>query len=442
MTHLGRLQRTLVCGFGLLLAGSGAWAEGAGWPLRRLSLREAIRLAQRRHVNVIVADERVQQALARLSQARSILLPQVTGTLSQARQTKNLEAAGITLPGRDPLVGPFKTFDARLKLTQTLFDAGAIQRLRAATAAQQLSLAEYDKARQDAIALVGTLYLEAQRASDGLEAAHALLMRDARRAQIANAQAELGMGTPLGFHEAEAALIESLHHWRAALAQATERQLDLAVALGLPSEQAIIFTSDAPLGDPPSGDMLGTHPDLEAARRLVRERRAERAAQVADSLPRATATADYGASGSTPSGSDTTYGAGVSVSMPIFEGGLRRARVQEAAGALRESEARLADTERRVDADTLRAAESVAQARMLVEAADTVLSVSTRSLALAEHRLDAGISSDVDVTEARAQAALAKDQRAEAIAAYQMAQIALARAAGHADRLCDLRGGL
>ena len=197
-----------------------AWADEVSAPLH-LSFRKALELSQTRHVDVIVENERVQQAMARLGQAGSVLLPQVSASASQTRQTKNLEASGITLPGRDPLVGPFNSFDARVRVTQTLLDIGAIQRLRAAHAGKALSLAEYQKIKQDILSLIASLFVEAERAAQGLELAHAVLSRDDARLRIAAAQQELGTGSLLEVRQAQAAYTQSLYRWRAAVAQAT-----------------------------------------------------------------------------------------------------------------------------------------------------------------------------------------------------------------------------
>src|SRR6185369_15662882 len=78
-----------------------------------LSLKRALEMASQRHVSVLMSSERVKQALARQTLARSSLLPTVQGQASEYRQIRNLESQGIEFPGRDPVVGPFNSFDAR-----------------------------------------------------------------------------------------------------------------------------------------------------------------------------------------------------------------------------------------------------------------------------------------------------------------------------------------
>ena len=421
------------------LAASRGTSESTS-PLR-LRLSDALTIAKTRHLDVLVGSERIQQALAQLGQARSVLFPQVTAAASETRQTRNLEASGITLPGRDPLVGPFNAFDARIRLSQTLFDVTAIERLRAARAGRALSLAEYDRVRQDALALVATLYLDAARAARRLELAHALLTRDAERLRIASARNTNGTGSPLELKQAESVLAQSLHQWHAAGADAIERRLDLTAALGLPTSQPILFIEEEPVEDeslPSQRDVLAhasEHPQVESARTLMRQRRAERAAESAAVLPRVTVNADYGASGKDLGDSEQTYTVGAQVSMPIFEGGLTRARIREADSAVRESEVRLKDAEVHVEANALSAMESVHQARAMVQAAEMALDVSTKTLAIVRHRRQSGLGSDLEVTDALAEAASARDQHDEALTTYRLAQVNLAHATGQMETL-------
>lgn len=417
-----------------------ARADETAQPLR-LRLSEAIRLAQRRHVSVIVANERVQQALARLGQAGSTLLPQLSGSASETRQTKNLEASGITLPGNDPLVGPFNTFDARVKLTQTLFDAGAVQRLRAAKINRAMSLAQLRQAEQDAMALVAALYLDAQRAADALEPAQALLLQEQERLRLIDAQLAVGTGSPLDRAQAEAAVTERIHRWRAAVTQAIERRLDLGAALGFPDDRPIICVHEEAAVSQPAPtarEMLSAvddRPDLEASRLLVRLRETERGAEWADALPTVAATADYGASGTTPSDFESTYAFGAQASVPIFEGGRRAFRMKEASSRVRESEASLDDAQRQAEAEVLSAIASVHQAQALVQAAEDATAVSSKQLALARHRLRTGLGSDFELTQAQTQMALSRDQQHEAFAAYDLAHVQLAHAMGRVETL-------
>lgn len=406
-----------------------------------LSFREALVRGRARHVDILIAEERVQRAIARLQQAYATLLPQITGTAFQVRQTRNLEAQGITLPGRDPLVGPFNSFDARFRMTQTLFDFSALQRLRAAKVSRQLSLAEARKATQDALALVAALYVEAKRAADGVNLARALVTRDEQGLRLAAQQYRLGTGSALEIKQAEAQLAQDRHRWEIAQVQTLERRLDLAAALGIPNDHLIHFAGHEVMPDeaaPSPQDIVSAvqqHPDVEAARQRLQQQQAEHAAVRAGAIPALSVNADYGTSGRTPDSGDSTYAFGAQLSVPILEGGRRQAQAKETLSQFRESRERLADVEQHIEAKALSARQTVTQAAMRVRATEADLSVATKSLALATHRLATGLGSQWEVTQAMTQHALASDQREEAMAAYQMAQVRLAHALGRMERL-------
>src|SRR5204862_112370 len=97
-------------------------ASSLGQPLR-LSLGEAARLAARQSNAVQGAEQRAAEALARVTQSRAALLPDLSANLVQSGRTFNSVTFGITLPsapGQPPLfnpagevLGPVNTLDLR-----------------------------------------------------------------------------------------------------------------------------------------------------------------------------------------------------------------------------------------------------------------------------------------------------------------------------------------
>jgi len=420
-----------------------------------LSFQDAIRMAKERHVEAIVANERVQQAVARLGQSASVLLPQITASASQDRLTRNLKSFGIpqqtqpTLPGTppapapNPVVGPFNSFDARFTLKQQLFDIPAIERLRAARKAELSNLALRQKAQQDAMALVANFYVEAERAEDAVALVRSLLERDAERLRLARTRLENGTGSELELKQAQAGLASSQGLWDASLHEALERKLDLTSSLGLPNDRPVIFEDREILGELPENGkveitpLVSAHPEVEAARELVKQYQLERGAELAEFLPKASGSLDYGASGAQPSDSESTYGIGARVDLPLFEGGNRFFRVREASSRLRQGKAELRDTESHVEARLLDAIEAMNAASTLVLAKDAEFAAEHKASLLAEHRLKIGTGSELEVLEAAADKALARDQMNEALAQYRMSEVNLAHAMGHVEKLIE-----
>ena len=134
---------------------------------RILTLKEVLQIAEESDIHLILSQERLVQALARVEQNKSVLLPQISVSSSERRQTRDLRSSGISFSG-DPLVGPFNSFDIRAQMTQTLFDASTISRLKAAQAGKELSAAELKKTKEDVLALIATMFVNARRSKESL----------------------------------------------------------------------------------------------------------------------------------------------------------------------------------------------------------------------------------------------------------------------------------
>src|SRR5947199_7077897 len=96
-----------------------------------LSLKQAIRmsLAPEGDIGVRVAEESLRIAEARFKQSRTALWPAVEGSVSGQNQKLSLAALGlrsIRLPVAEfafpDSVGPFNTFDARVRVRQSVLD--------------------------------------------------------------------------------------------------------------------------------------------------------------------------------------------------------------------------------------------------------------------------------------------------------------------------------
>ena len=170
------------------------YAEARNEPLK-MDLKMALRLVQDRDVRLIMAHERVVQSINRITQRSSAFWPQVTAVASQRRQTRDLRSSGIQLGTSEPKVGPFNSFDARFQLTQTIFDAAAMARLKASWDNQQLTQAEFRKTREDVLALVAELYLEAKLAEERVELIKTVFKRDFLKLRLAYQQFDLGLGS-------------------------------------------------------------------------------------------------------------------------------------------------------------------------------------------------------------------------------------------------------
>ncbi len=400
-----------------------------------LNLKQTLLMAKERSAQVIMANERVQQSLARIGQSRSTLFPQLTASASEKRQTRDLRSAGISLGNSDPLVGPFNSYDARIKLTQTLFDAAAMERLSTMHHAHDLTSAQYKKIQQDTLAFVASLFIEAKRSFQTLKVARSFIKRDMKHLNVVRSQSRLGLSSSLELTKAQADYKRSVYLWHTAVKEAHERRLDLGAALGIEKDVIIIFEEDDHNWILPNEILtrLDEVPDIRIAEEELKASQSLRSVEKKEYWPKVSAMADYGPSGVSPSDANETYTLGVMASVPIWEGGLRSSRIKETQSQVKEKEINLKDVQRRQEANVLSAIETIKQAKAFVRQRESELKVAHEQIKIAQQRLGSGIGSDLELADSLAQQLSANDQKEDAAATYLMAQINLAHALGRID---------
>jgi outer membrane protein TolC len=406
-----------------------------------LSVAQAIRRALEYNLGVIASEQNVDRALSARLIALSDLLPHVNATVAESRRVLNLEAFGFPLQGQFPaLVGPFNNFDARVFLSQSVFDLRALRESRAEAhnvAAARLA----NRSARDVVVLVtANLYLQALAASARAESA---------RAQRATALALQNQALDMK----QSGIVAGIDVVRAEVRLSTERQratatendfqkakLQLARVVGLPIGQPFNLLSDVP--DLPMPDVTfeqalerayRDRPDYQAALERVRAAEASRRAATGSALPSVRIDADYGALGLSPASARATYTIMGAVDVPIFEGGRQRGRVLEAEVELRA---------RRSEAEDMRSSVyyDVRSAFLDLEAIGEELRVATRARELADQQLTqsrdrfaAGVANNIEVIQAQEAVALASEQYISAFYGYQVAKGVLAESLGGAE---------
>lgn len=417
----------------------------------QLTLFTTIRRALDHNLGVLNAQESLGRAQGTRWTALADLLPNVSGRVSETRQTVNLAVFGFPLPAGTPtLVGPLNIFDARVSLSQNVVDLRALNTARAEThrvAAAQLNL----KSARDLVVLVsGTLYLDVLAAQSRLESAEA---------QVQTAQAVFDQATRLK----DAGIVAGIDVLRAEVQLGTEKvrltgarnnleltKLQLGRVIGLPPGQA--FTMDPAVPDLPFNDMTleealtrayVSRPDYLAALERLKAAEAERRAAVGEWLPSLRVNADYGRIGNTVGDAQGTYSMSAALNIPIFNGGRTRGRIMQADADLRMRRSEVEDMKSAIDL-------SIRSTFLEIAASDEQLKLATRSRDLARQQLTqardrfaAGVASNIEVVQAQEAVAASSEQYISAFYAYNSAKAGLARDLGQAEALANqvLGGG-
>ena len=423
---------------------AGPLAAQAPAPLR-LSFAEAVRRAAGAAPAVELAGLRSDEAAARVRQARGALLPSLSFAAGWLNRDFNSKAQGISFPGVPTIIGPFNAYDARVRVTQTLFDVSSVARLRAARAQVTGASAERAAASEAAAAAAALAYLRVARAGAQVVARQADSAVAADLVTLAQAQRNAGVSAAIDVTRARTQLVAAVGALLVARNQEGRARLDLARALGLdPGTPVAItdtLTAALPVADVPErADSIvalawARRPDLTAELARGDAARTAKSAINAERLPRLDAAADYGLSGLTPSTSVGTRQVGLQVSIPILDGLRREGRAAEQAAVVRESDVRARDLRQQIAADVEGALLDLASAQAQIVISAERLRLAADELGQARERFTAGVAGNIEVINAQASLLRARDTDIDARFAAATARVALARAAGLARTL-------
>ena len=414
-----------------------------------VSLGDAARIAARQSALAQGARLRADEAQARVRQRRADLLPNVTSYAQQSSHTFNTATFGIDFPappGQPPLFdpagqveGPVNLLDIRGRVQQNLVDFGAIGRVRSAQAQARSFNADADASAEQAATVATTAYVRAMRADADLRARRADSLLATELLRIAQSQLQAGTGVGLDVTRARAQLAATRASLISSRNARDHAHLDLLRALALPVGTDIVLTDSlspsAPRETLPDESTLveqaiRNRPDLIAEEERVRAARQGLSAIKAERLPTLGLVADDGVIGKTGGKLLSTYSWGFQVSLPLFDGFRREARVQEQQGVVKEAEIRRRDLEQQAQADVRGALLDLANAREQVAAAAERLSLAEQELAQARDRFNAGVAGNADVVNASLALTASRTLVNDAETAYQLARVSLARAVG------------
>jgi outer membrane protein TolC len=435
----------------LLPARAPAAADTAGAPLE-LSLKRAIEiaLAPDGNARVQIAREMIRQAQQRANQARATLLPNLDAYVSQQNQTRNLAAVGIRIetpiPGfRIPeLVGPFNTFDARATATQTIFDFGAIRRYQASRVGIGAAGADNDATRDQVARQVAGFYFASLRAEARVQAAEANVKLAEELLQLAENQKTAGTGTGLEITRAQVQLANERQLLLVARNERRQANLQLLKAMGLPLEAPLLFSyqlSRVPVEEATPEKALAvaleSRADLKAQRRREESARLSYSGVKMERLPSVVGFADYGTIGTSIHNTVPTRTYGLSVRVPVFDGGRRDARRAESGSLFEQEKIRTTDLKRQIDLELRLSLDSLRSAEEQVNVAEDGLKQSEDELARASRRYKAGLANSLEVTDAQTRLARARDNRIAALYLYNQARVELGQALGTIQQIVD-----
>jgi len=269
----------------------------------------------------------------------------------------------------------------------------------------------------------------------------ALAERVLRQAQ---SQKQAGTGTGIDITRAEVQLANERQRQIAAREDRNSARLQLlrAMNMDLGTDTRLTDALDYKPAEIPAAAKA-----LDAARELRPELKAqaarERAARLnLDSVkyeraPSATAFGDYGVLGATDGALLPTRSVGVQVKIPLWDGGRRDARRTESASLLRQEAIRTRDTAQQVELEIRLAIESLESAESQVKVTLEALAQSEKEMEQAQRRYEAGVAISLEVTDAQARVARARENKVSALFKQKAARVDLGVAVGNIDLMLN-----
>jgi outer membrane protein len=409
-----------------------------------LSLEQAIALAIENNLATLLAKEREREAQGLQKESLAGLLPSISGTAYQASVTENLAALGFT-PGKFPgftstFIGPFKNFDARLRLQQTIFSLSALRDYQAGRAGVRAAAYEEGLAREQVATAAAVAYLEAMRADRSINAAQANVTLAEALLKLAQDQHNAGVATGVDVTRAETRLAQEQVRLSRAQTDSEQARLQLQRIVGLPLGGS--FTLTDPLQFtveiPPAIETAVASAENERTEVHIAEAEVsvndyEKRAAQAEQLPSLEFLGDYGVSGITPVTSALpTRRYAIQLNVPVFNGGLTRGRIQVASSREAQSALQLASIRGQVEEDVRLAYSGLRTTADTVRAADQEVTLAEREMQMARDRFRAGLGDNIELVTAQAALANARLDQVSALAGYNAARLNLAAALGRA----------
>jgi outer membrane protein TolC len=409
-----------------------------------ISLLEAIDRGLKQNLGLLLSSADTQAARGQRWEQLSALLPHVTAgpyvNVSEINLTEfgfRFSFPGVNIPSS---VGPYSYFDARINVTQSLFDWKSISNARAASQSLKSSEYSYKDARDLVVLVVGLIYLQAIADEARVETAEAQV----KTARALNDQAadQLKAGTSPAIDTLRTKV--ELQSRQQQLIQAKNdlaiQKLKIARAIGLAPGQDLELTDKSP-HQPLEGMTVeeavkraySSRSDYQAAMAEQRAAEFSRRAAVAGYFPSLAFNADYGRGALHPSTSTQVFDVRGTLNIPIFQGGSVHGDILQADARLTQSRERLENLRAQIDSDVRTALLNLQSSSESVDVARSNIDLAEQTLTQSRDRFSAGVTDSVEVVQSEEALASAHEQYITSLYNHDSAKLSLVRALGMAE---------
>jgi outer membrane protein len=289
---------------------------------------------------------------------------------------------------------------------------------------------------------VGLMYIEVLRAEAAVKARQADIELSEQLLKLAHDRKRAGAATGLDVTREEVQLENSRQRLLVSENEQESAKLNLIRALGIEFNVRLVLTDELKFA------RLNTQTPDDALN-VARENRTELKAQMtrqklaslslssvtSERVPALSFNGDYGWIGLKPDEAPATRTVGITLSVPIFDGGQRENRISETRSRVRQEMIRMKDVSDQVTLEVRNALLTVDSSTQQVGVGEKGLELALKELTFARDRYSAGLATNIEVTNAQTSVARARDNLVEALFMFNASRINLARAKGEIERL-------
>ncbi len=417
-----------------------ALAMGQQPALQRLTLKDAIDLALKNNLSVLIADTQVGEAAGTRERALSLLLPHASGDAVANRQNRNLQVAGISFPGVPTVVGPFSFYDFRISASQSVVDRQAYHGWKASGQQEQAAKLSYQDVRDLIVRSTAGLYLNSEFNEAEVKAAQARVETSEALENQARDQHAQGLATAVDVVRAQVQLARERQSLLLAQNAFQSSLLDLARFLDLPpgtplelAEQLQFRAMNIPPVETALPASLQTRADYQAffAQRaaLLEQQKASHARY----LPKFLVGGDYGAIGRNFGSMPGIGEIQGTLSITLFDRD-RKGEQEELGNRIRRLDAQINDLARGIEEEIRKAALDLQSTTEQVKVTQAALDLAQRELELSRDRFSNGVADNIEVVTAQDAVASAQNENIGALARHADARMALVRALGGGEK--------
>ena len=421
-----------------------AWAALAqdAAPLK-LTLKDAVGLALKQNPQVILANLQVSQSQQDRLLARSGLLPQANGSLSETVNRLNIHSEfGSAIPGFPTHIGPFEVFQIGIGVNAPVFDLTLWRHYRASKMDVDARRAQESSAREESVILVVSQYLGCQRAAADVAAAQSRVeLAQAIYDQSADLQKN-GVGTGIDTLRGNVQLQNEKQRLIVAQTTLQTSLYGLSRLLNVDPHRTLEIADQVNFFDTPDVSLdqtlekaYATRPELRALH-SQEERAALDSRTAADQrLPKVVFSGFWAQQGLAPDSIIPIYQYQGSILVPIFTGGRIQADRAKADLAIRQLQQQEIDLRNRIALEVKTAVAQVESARNEVTVANAGIQLAGEEVTQARDRFQAGVANNIEVITAQDELARANDNQIGALYRYNQARASLAYAVGQMEAL-------